>query len=69
MNTPLFPGGTTPAERMAAAGTSTQLLALAREVAEGVEREWGVALRPEPVLIGQAWVEAVSESSARPMRP
>ena len=39
------------------AGTSAQLLALAREVAEGVEREWGVALRPEPVLIGQAWRE------------
>lgn len=39
------------------AGTSTQLLALARELAEGVEREWGVALRPEPVLIGQAWAQ------------
>jgi UDP-N-acetylmuramate dehydrogenase len=37
------------------AGTATQLLALAREIADGVEREFGVTLVPEPVLIGQVW--------------
>ena len=37
------------------AGTATQLLALAQEIAEGVQREFGVTLVPEPVLIGQAW--------------
>jgi UDP-N-acetylmuramate dehydrogenase len=40
------------------AGTATQLLALAREIAAGVEREFGVRLVPEPVLVGQAWDEA-----------
>jgi UDP-N-acetylmuramate dehydrogenase len=32
--------------------TAAQLLALAREIADGVEREFGVRLVPEPVLIG-----------------
>jgi UDP-N-acetylmuramate dehydrogenase len=32
--------------------TSEQLLALAREIAGGVEREFGVRLVPEPVLVG-----------------
>ena len=33
-------------------GTAAQLLALAREIAGGVEREFGVELVPEPVLVG-----------------
>jgi UDP-N-acetylmuramate dehydrogenase len=37
------------------AGTAAQLLALAHEIADGVEREFGVRLVPEPVLIGQVW--------------
>jgi UDP-N-acetylmuramate dehydrogenase len=37
-------------------GASTeQLLALAHEVADGVERELGVRLVPEPVLVGAEW--------------
>jgi UDP-N-acetylmuramate dehydrogenase len=36
-------------------GTASQLLALAREIADGVKREFGVELVPEPVLVGQAW--------------
>jgi UDP-N-acetylmuramate dehydrogenase len=43
-------------------GTATQLLALAREIAAGVEREFGVALVPEPVLVGQAWAEAAEST-------
>jgi UDP-N-acetylmuramate dehydrogenase len=39
-------------------GTATQLLALAREIADGVQREFGVSLVPEPVLVGAAWAEA-----------
>ena len=39
-------------------GTASQLLALAREIADGVQREFGVALVPEPVLVGAAWAEA-----------
>jgi UDP-N-acetylmuramate dehydrogenase len=39
-------------------GTATQLLALAHEIAEGVQREFGVELVPEPVLVGAAWNEA-----------
>jgi UDP-N-acetylmuramate dehydrogenase len=38
-------------------GTATQLLALAREIANGVEREFGVKLVPEPVLVGAAWAD------------
>jgi UDP-N-acetylmuramate dehydrogenase len=37
------------------AGTTTQLVALAREVADGVERELGVELHPEPVFVGHEW--------------
>jgi UDP-N-acetylmuramate dehydrogenase len=36
-------------------GTTAQLVALAREVATGVEREFGVALVPEPVFVGHRW--------------
>ncbi|TQM06231.1 UDP-N-acetylmuramate dehydrogenase [Pseudonocardia kunmingensis] len=33
-------------------GTTADLLALAREVREGVRARWGVTLLPEPVLVG-----------------
>jgi UDP-N-acetylmuramate dehydrogenase len=36
-------------------GTASQLLALAHDIADGVQREFGVGLVPEPVLVGQAW--------------
>jgi UDP-N-acetylmuramate dehydrogenase len=35
--------------------TTAQLLELAHEVADGVERELGVRLEPEPVLVGAEW--------------
>jgi UDP-N-acetylmuramate dehydrogenase len=35
--------------------TTAELLALAHEVADGVERELGVRLVPEPVLVGAEW--------------
>jgi UDP-N-acetylmuramate dehydrogenase len=35
--------------------TTADLLTLAREVADGVERELGVRLVPEPVLVGEEW--------------
>ncbi len=35
--------------------TTEQLLALAHEVADGVERAFGVRLVPEPVLVGVDW--------------
>jgi len=37
------------------AGTTEGLVALAREIAAGVEREFGVALEPEPVFVGHGW--------------
>ena len=39
------------------AGTTALLVALAREVADGVRREFGVDLAPEPVFVGHAWVD------------
>jgi UDP-N-acetylmuramate dehydrogenase len=33
-------------------GTAAELLALARELADGVEAKFGIRLRPEPVLVG-----------------
>ena len=42
-------------------GTTTQLLALAHEIAGGVHDAFGVDLMPEPVLVGHAW-EPVSPS-------
>ena len=36
-------------------GTTRELLGLAREIAAAVERDFGVALQPEPVLVGCAW--------------
>jgi UDP-N-acetylmuramate dehydrogenase len=35
--------------------TTAQLVALAREVADGVEAAFGVRLAPEPVFVGHAW--------------
>ena len=35
--------------------TAAQLVALAREIAAGVDEAFGVALRPEPVFVGHAW--------------
>jgi UDP-N-acetylmuramate dehydrogenase len=35
--------------------TTAELMALAREIATGVETRFGVALVPEPVLVGHSW--------------
>jgi UDP-N-acetylmuramate dehydrogenase len=37
------------------AGTTTELVALAREIAAGVDEAFGVALVPEPVFVGHRW--------------
>jgi UDP-N-acetylmuramate dehydrogenase len=37
------------------AGTTAELLALAREIAAGVHERFGVALEPEPTLVGVPW--------------
>ncbi|HEV7493606.1 UDP-N-acetylmuramate dehydrogenase [Baekduia sp.] len=37
------------------AGTTAELVALAQEIARGVEATFGVALHPEPVFVGHAW--------------
>jgi UDP-N-acetylmuramate dehydrogenase len=37
------------------AGTTAGLVALAREIAAGVEAAFGVRLHPEPVFVGHAW--------------
>ena len=37
------------------AGTTLDLIRLAREVADGVEARWGVRLVPEPVFVGHDW--------------
>jgi UDP-N-acetylmuramate dehydrogenase len=36
-------------------GTTAELVALAREIAAGVEEAFGVALVPEPVFVGHSW--------------
>jgi UDP-N-acetylmuramate dehydrogenase len=38
------------------AGTTEQLVALAREIADGVRARFGVELEPEPVFVGHTWV-------------
>jgi UDP-N-acetylmuramate dehydrogenase len=38
-------------------GTTTELVALAREIADGVFARFGVRLVPEPVFVGQQWVQ------------
>jgi UDP-N-acetylmuramate dehydrogenase len=35
--------------------TTAELMALAREIATGVQARFGVALHPEPVLVGHDW--------------
>jgi UDP-N-acetylmuramate dehydrogenase len=40
------------------AGTTEQLVALAREIAGGVREAFGVELEPEPVFVGHAWRRA-----------
>jgi UDP-N-acetylmuramate dehydrogenase len=40
------------------AGTTAQLVALAREIAAGVHDAFGVELTPEPVLVGHDWQPA-----------
>jgi UDP-N-acetylmuramate dehydrogenase len=35
--------------------TTAELMALAREIAAGVQARFGVALHPEPVLVGHSW--------------
>ncbi|MDX6703205.1 MAG: UDP-N-acetylmuramate dehydrogenase, partial [Baekduia sp.] len=37
-------------------GTTAELVALAQEIGAGVEEAFGVALHPEPVFAGHAWV-------------
>ncbi|HZB78215.1 MAG TPA: UDP-N-acetylmuramate dehydrogenase, partial [Solirubrobacteraceae bacterium] len=37
------------------AGTTEELVALAREIADGVRERFGVELEPEPVFAGHAW--------------
>jgi UDP-N-acetylmuramate dehydrogenase len=34
---------------------TADLVALAREIAAGVQERFGVALRPEPVFVGHTW--------------
>ena len=48
------------------AGTTAQLLALAREIAAGVRDTFGVELEPEPVLVGVEWSAAEPRPAARP---
>jgi UDP-N-acetylmuramate dehydrogenase len=36
-------------------GTTAELMALAHEIAGGVHDRFGIALHPEPVLVGHAW--------------
>jgi UDP-N-acetylmuramate dehydrogenase len=36
-------------------GTTAELMALARDIADGVHAAFGVALHPEPVLVGHDW--------------
>ena len=35
--------------------TTAELMALAREIADGVHARFGVSLAPEPVLVGHDW--------------
>jgi UDP-N-acetylmuramate dehydrogenase len=59
------------------AGTTAQLLALAREIAAGVRDAFGVELVPEPVLVGHDWstseprapLERAARSAIGPLSP
>ena len=46
-------------------GTSRELLAFAREIASGVQAAFGVALEPEPVLVGLDWALATPRRRAQ----
>jgi UDP-N-acetylmuramate dehydrogenase len=45
------------------AGTTAQLVALAREIAAGVSDRFGVELVPEPVFVGHEWAAAGAQPS------
>ena len=45
------------------AGTTTQLVALAREIAAGVQERFGVELVPEPVFVGHEWQRGGAQPS------
>ena len=45
------------------AGTTAQLVALAREIAAGVRDAFGVELEPEPVFVGHEWAAAGGQPS------
>jgi UDP-N-acetylmuramate dehydrogenase len=49
------------------AGTTAELVALAREIAGGVHDRFGVDLVPEPVFVGHAW-SAVLRTESAPAR-
>jgi UDP-N-acetylmuramate dehydrogenase len=52
------------------AGTTAELVALAREIAGGVRDAFGVELTPEPVFVGHAWKSRLSaEPDARSVGP
>ena len=46
-------------------GTARELVALALEIAAGVREAFGIALVPEPVLVGIDWPEDFSNPSVR----
>jgi UDP-N-acetylmuramate dehydrogenase len=52
------------------AGTTAELVALAREIAAGVRDVFGVALMPEPVFVGHAWAaDLPSRARGRSVAP
>jgi UDP-N-acetylmuramate dehydrogenase len=46
-------------------GTTTELVALAREIAAGVEEAFGVVLVPEPVFVGHEWPVVPDDDEVR----
>jgi UDP-N-acetylmuramate dehydrogenase len=48
------------------AGTTAELVALAREIAGGVRERFGVDLVPEPVFVGHAWSSGTRTESVPP---
>jgi UDP-N-acetylmuramate dehydrogenase len=46
-------------------GTTAELLALAREIAGGVGDRFGVALEPEPTLVGVGWPQTSGNAPTR----
>jgi UDP-N-acetylmuramate dehydrogenase len=51
------------------AGTTAELVALAREIADGVRERFGVDLVPEPVFVGHEWDAADRPAEPRPPSP